>query len=130
LEDALTSGEEARQRATGLYNEIRPQIESQPEPYRTLDVLTGQVLAVRAVAERAQRRAAYRVARQTLRKQRYAGAAVLRAERRARRRLAYDAGKGLRWFIAWIVLLPSPVSWRVIWFILWLGFTWSLYQLS
>ncbi len=124
LEDALTDGEEARRRATRFYAEVAPRIEKQDQPFRYLDVLTGQVLAVRAVAaDPVERRKVYRAARETLKKERKpiaasfrrANRATGRAEGRARRRMSRDAGGWWRdpaaWLFSWQGIV---VSWPLL----------------
>ena len=124
LEDAITDGEEARQRAARFHAEIAPRIEKLDQPFRYLGVLTGQVLAVRAVAaDPVERRKVYRAARETLKKERQPVAASFRrgnralgrAERRARRRMSRDAGG---WWLdpaAWVFSWPGfVVSWPIL----------------
>ena len=119
LEDALTDGGEARERAGQLHAEIAPRVEGQPQPFGYLDVLTGQVLAVRGAEGVKAKRAAYREATAVLRKERRKMArtfrrnnpATYRAERRVRRRLARDAELVWRRVGLWLFLLPiSPVG--------------------
>ena len=115
LEDALTDGEEARQRAARLYAEIAPRLEKLEQPFRYLNVLTGQILIVRAQSDPAARLAAYRQARATLRTERKpvaaslrrANRAVGRAETHARRRLSRDAGGWWRDPGAWMFSWPA-----------------------
>jgi Tfp pilus assembly protein PilF len=114
LEDALTAGDEARHRTAGLHAELAPQLESLDQPHRYLVVLTGQILTVRALAAAGERRTAYRAALETLRRERArcpqrSTRAVCHAERRARRRLAKDAGGWVRGLVALVLPVPLPV---------------------
>jgi tetratricopeptide (TPR) repeat protein len=122
IEDAIAGTGESFRRATALYAEIAPQLENQPQPYRYLGVLTAQLLAVHA-AEPAQRRAAYRLALQNLRQERASAGrgnrASRRAERRARYRLAKDAGVWMAAVRSWIVPSRFSFSWRLAWILLW-----------
>ena len=114
LEDALAGGDAARQRAANFYAELGPLLESQEQPYRYLNVLTGQILAFQALADRAERRTAYGTALKTLRQERARcpqrrTKAVCHAERRARRQLAKEAGAWVPWLAALIFPRPARV---------------------
>ena len=117
MEDALDDAEAARESAERLYAEIAPQFEKQTQPYRYLNVLAGQTLAVRRAEGVEARRVAYRKAVRVLGEERrpVAGSlartnrATYRAERRVRRRLAKDAQMFWRRFGLWLFSLPvSP----------------------
>lgn len=112
LDDALTDGEDARQRATRQHEELTARKEALEQPVRYLTALAGQVLAVRRATDPDGRRAAYRVARNTLRQERALtfprSAAVSHMERRTQRRLAQDAGSWRDRL--WIGLFSRPLT--------------------
>ncbi len=134
FEDALTDGEEARQRAVRFYAEIAPVVEKQEQPFRYLNVLTSQVLAVRAAADPVERRAVYRAARATLRTGRKPVAAsfyrtnrhIARAERRARLRMAKDASSAWRRVGAWLFSVPAPGLEMVVFVLAWIALIWVI----
>ena len=118
LEEALTDGDDALARAAELRAEAPSKPDDQEQPYRYLNVLTQQVLAMRHLTDPAARWAAFGSARTILRderrplgaRRRATNLGLYRAERRARWRLA--RGSGLRWpCVAFWLFSPPASTW-------------------
>ncbi len=116
LEDAITDGDEARRRAESLVAEIDAQTGDPGQPFQYLRALARGTLTIRREGGRPTRRALWREVQQALRPERRAAAealrrspAVRRADARARRRMARDAGAWWAW-LAWWVFAPPPTD--------------------
>ena len=129
LEEALTDSDEARVRATRLHAEGSPRPDDQEQPYRYLNVLTEQVLTVRGLADPAARRAALRPAQRVLRaerrplgpRMRVSHPAVYRAERRARWRLAREAGAWWPRVAFWLFSPPASTMGLFLFMLAWIA---------
>lgn len=127
LEDALSDGEEALAQATRQEEELSALSGQLDQPFRYVAALAGSVLAVRAPADLAARRGAYREARRTVREARVLAvkslrlrsAAIRHAERRARLRLARDAGIAWRRWLVWLFSAPGFGAGRLIFVVAW-----------
>ena len=128
LEEALTAGDDARARATQLRAEAPPKPDDQEQPYRYLNVLTQQTLAMRNLADPAARSAAFRSARTILRDERQplgprmraTHLAVYRAERRARWWLARESGRWWPRVAFWLFSPPASTSGLFVFMLVWI----------
>ncbi len=114
LEDALSYDPNIYKHSFEFYKEIEGQGMETGQPFRYLRALAGHVLAIRREPDTAGRQAAWKAASVGLRAERKKAAGILRgnpavrrAEYRARRRMARDAGAGWTWLGLWLFALPQ-----------------------
>ncbi len=114
IEDAISEGDEPRRRAELLWRETQSRAEEKGQPFRYLGALAGGVLTIRREEDQRERRTLWRGVRRTLRKERREAAIALRgspalrrAEYRARRRMARDAGAWWVWMALWLFAPPQ-----------------------
>ena len=125
LEDALSDEPDAARRAASLYAEIALRSEETAQPFTYIRALVKHMLAIRSENDPARRREVWRAACVDLRKERCAAMAMLRsnpavarAARRARSRMARDAG-------AWWVRLVEILRW-IVFIALFVWVAWNL----